>query len=173
MGIFYEDLNYAADGGLYAELVQNRGFEYALSDKEGRDRSWNSFKSWKLSNGKGTFTIDTLSPIHPNNPHYAVLQVEESSAMLQNEGFDGIALQAGQKYSFSLFVRNPDAKRRSLTVSLAGKENEPIGQATIQTSGSGWKKYEAVLTASQTVADAHLRIASQTQIGRASCRERV
>ena len=162
MGIFFEDLNYAADGGLYAELVQNRGFEYVLSDKEGKDPSWNSFKAWKFSNGKGSFTIDTLSPIHPNNPHYAVLQIDESSATLQNEGFDGIALQAGQKYSVSLFVRNPDAKRKSLTVSLAGKQNEQIGQATIQTSGSGWKKYEAVLTASQTVADAQLRIASQT-----------
>src|SRR5690554_2023354 len=62
IGIFYEDINYAADGGLYAELVQNRGFEYAMSDKEGRDENWNSRTGWSVVNGN-EFQIDTVSPI--------------------------------------------------------------------------------------------------------------
>ncbi|MGE4568950.1 MAG: alpha-L-arabinofuranosidase C-terminal domain-containing protein [Bacteroidales bacterium] len=157
MGIFYEDLNYAADGGLYAELIQNRGFEYALSDKQGRDASWNSYKAWKFT-GKGSFTIDTLLPLHINNPHFAILQTEESGATLQNEGFDGIALRAGEKYHLSLFVRNPGGKKEKLTLRLVDKTHQTVASAAIQTSGSGWRKYETLLTAGQTVADARLEI---------------
>ena len=65
-GIFFEDINYAADGGLYAELVQNRGFEYQLSDRKGRDPSWNATKAWNLSGEGASFTIDTVAPVHPN-----------------------------------------------------------------------------------------------------------
>jgi hypothetical protein len=61
IGVFFEDINYAADGGLYAELIQNRDFEYALSDKEGRDKSWNSTKAWTATNA--AFSIDTVAPI--------------------------------------------------------------------------------------------------------------
>lgn len=160
-GIFYEDLNYAADGGLYAELVQNRGFEYDPADKLGRDPSWNSFKSWKFT-GKGSFTIDTLSPLHANNPHYALLQTEESGSVLQNEGFDGIALRSGEKYFLTLYARNPEGKRQKLTIRLVNKANETLASANLQTSGSGWKKYETLLTSGQSVADARLEIALQS-----------
>ena len=93
MGIFFEDINYAADGGLYAELIQNRGFEYVPSDRGG-DQNWNSTHSWALKGEHAAFTIDTVAPIHPNNPHYAVLKVDQPGAVLTNAGFDGIALKA-------------------------------------------------------------------------------
>ncbi len=90
MGIFFEDINYSADGGLYAELIQNRDFEYEPSDREG-DKNWNSTHSWKLEGENATFTISTSDPIHPNNPHYAVLKTNQPGAALTNTGFDGIA----------------------------------------------------------------------------------
>lgn len=161
LGIFFEDINYAADGGLYAELIQNRGFEYTLSDKEGKDKSWNNLKAWTLNGEKATFTIDTVTAIHPNNKHYAVLKIEKVGTGLVNEGFDGIALKAGEKYDFSIFARAIDAKNETLIIRLIGKKGEVYGQTTLKTNSSGWKKYNATLTANAKVADARLEIVPQ------------
>jgi len=162
VGVFFEDINYAADGGLYAELLQNRDFEYALSDKEGTDKSWNSTKAWHLNGTGATWTIDTVTPVHPNNLHYALLKVEKTGAGLVNEGYDGIALKAGEKYDFSLFARNPDHKNKKLLIRLIGKNGENYGEATLLANASGWKKLEAVLSAKQSATDAQLEIVPQT-----------
>ena len=88
IGVFFEDINYGADGGLYAELIQNRDFEYSAADRG----EWNATTAWSLE-GKGTeLRIATDSPIHPNNPHYAVLDVKQPGASLSNGGYDGIVL---------------------------------------------------------------------------------
>ena len=101
IGVFFEDINYAADGGLYAELVQNRDFEYNLADKKGKDVSWTSTKAWSLTDSSNaTLTIDTVLPIHINNQHYAVLRCTKTGVGLVNEGFDGIVIKAGEKYNF-------------------------------------------------------------------------
>jgi len=143
-------------------LLQNRDFEYALSDREGRDKTWNSTKAWRL-NGNGTaFSIDSVSPIHANNAHYAVLKTTETGSGLVNEGFDGIAIKSGEKFNFSVFVSNPDKKSKKLLVRLIGKNGENYGATTISANSSGWKKVEAVLTASQTATDAQLEIVPQT-----------
>lgn len=164
IGIFYEDINYAADGGLYAELVQNRGFEYALSDKEGRDQNWNNSFAWSVSNAD-TFLIDTVSPIHPNNKHYAALQIEKTGVKLVNEGFSGISVKAGEKYDLSLFARSPEKKRGPILVRLTGKNGEIYGETSTRVIGSDWKKLEAVITATQTAADARIELIPQ-QTGR-------
>lgn len=104
MGVFFEDINYAADGGLYAELVQNRDFEYLPGDKEFRDKSWNSMHSWALKGLQTSFSIDSVLPLHPHNPHYAVLITSRPGAALVNTGFDGIAVKKGAQYHFSVFA---------------------------------------------------------------------
>ena len=162
IGVFFEDINYAADGGLYAELLQNRDFEYALSDKEGRDKTWNSKKAWRVTGNGVDFSIDSISPIHPNNPHFAVLKTTEVGSGLVNEGFDGIALKAGEKYDFSLFAGNPDQKSKKLLIRLTGKNGENYGETLVSVSSVGWKKYNAELVASQTATDATLEIISQS-----------
>ncbi len=161
IGVFFEDINYAADGGLYAELIQNRDFEYALSDKEGRDKTWNSAKAWHLS-GEGTnFFVDSVSPVHINNPHFAVLQVTKPGASLVNEGYDGIAIKVGEKYNFSVFVRNPDKKSKKLLVRLSGKNGANYGEATISANSDNWQKVETTITATQTATGAQLSITPQ------------
>lgn len=161
MGIFFEDINYAADGGLYAELIQNRGFEYQLSDKEGRDKNWNAQKAWSVSDDNIQLTIDTLSPIHENNKHYARLEIKTIGSGLINEGFDGIAIQAGEKYDFSIFARTPESSKGKIKIRLTGKNGEIYGETSTKTISSSWKKYEAVITASQTINDAKLEIIPQ------------
>ncbi len=162
VGVFFEDINYAADGGLYAELLQNRDFEYALSDKEGRDKTWNSSKSWFLKGNGTSFSIDSISPVHSNNSHYAVLKTTEVGAGLVNEGFDGIAVKSGEKYDFTAFVRNPDKKSKKLLIRLIGKNGENFGETTVSANSAEWKKFETVLIAKQTATDAQLEIIPQT-----------
>lgn len=161
MGIFFEDINYSADGGLYAELIQNRDFEYDPSDREG-DKNWNSTHSWKLEGENATFTISTSDPIHPNNPHYAVLKTNQPGAALTNTGFDGIALKAGEKYDFSLFARIPEgSKSGKLLVRLVDADGTVQGETTVTVSSRSWKTYKAVLTAKMS-ADTRLELRPQS-----------
>ena len=93
IGIFFEDINYAADGGLYAELVQNRDFEYSLDDLRGQNKAWKADYAWALQGDGGSWTIQTENPIHVNNPHYAVVDVKKAgSVALMNSGFAGIVV---------------------------------------------------------------------------------
>lgn len=158
LGIFFEDINYAADGGLYAELIQNRDFEYALSDREGRDTSWNSRHSWMLKGDNSSFGIDNASPLHPNNPHYAVLDTKTPGAALVNTGFDGITVKKGERYNFSLFTRPLRGKGGKLLVRLVSEKNGVLAQATVTVSAGGWKTATAVLTAGADAADAQLEL---------------
>src|SRR5215475_4355303 len=70
-GIFFEDINYSADGGLYAEMIQNRSFEYSSADMP----DWNFFTGWEVS-GQASVALSTDAPIHSNNPHYLVLTID-------------------------------------------------------------------------------------------------
>lgn len=162
IGIFFEDINYGADGGLYAELVQNRDFEYTPTDR-GNDQNWNSTHSWDMiGENFGTFSIETDTPLHPNNPHYAVLDVIESPGVgLRNAGFDGIALKKGEKYDFSLFGKVLEGKGGKVLVNLVDKDGTIIGQTAVNVTSKDWKQQKAVLTATSDAAAASLSIVPQ------------
>lgn len=160
VGAFFEDINYAADGGLYAELVQNRDFEYHPSDKKHRDESWNSTKAWRV--GLGNLYVDTAAPIHKNNPHYAVVSYDTGNPVLINEGFGGITVTAGARYDCSAFIRIPSGKAGAVTWKLADKNGKILGSTTMKVpAGKNWKKLTAVITAAATVADAELILAAE------------
>ena len=110
MGIFFEDISYAADGGLYAELIQNRDFEYTGDDH----RDWNAQTAWRLEGSGTTWSIETQAPIHKNNAHYTHLMTNAPGAKLINEGWDGIVLEKGKKYNLSIFTKGAGAFRVSL-----------------------------------------------------------
>ena len=135
MGIFFEDISYAADGGLYAELIQNRDFEYTNNDRG----EWNAKTAWKLE-GKGTeWTIATDAPIHANNAHYSVLTTTAKGAKLINEGWDGILVKKGQKYDFSMFIKGKGALRVSLV-----ENGNTIASTTVKASAD-WKQAKATI----------------------------
>ncbi len=154
IGIFFEDISYAADGGLYAELIQNRDFEYIPRDHRG----WSATTSWS---GSKPVVVVSVDPLSENNPHYAVL----GNDTIYNEGWDGIAVTAGAKYDFSMFVRNipaPQGKsklKKDFVISLITEDGSVIAQAKVKTQGADWRKYEAVLTATQTCEKARLAVA--------------
>jgi alpha-L-arabinofuranosidase len=164
VGIFYEDLSHAADGGLYAELVQNRDFEYSSADR----REWNSLTSWQvvhLDGARGTFTAEFSKPLHANTPHYAVLTIEspEGQAGLRNEGFDGIAVKAGEHYNASLFARRISGASQPLHVRLESKTGTLLGETALPAPAGSWAKYTARLTAKETDPDARLVVTSSGQ----------
>ena len=134
IGIFFEDISYAADGGLYAELIQNRDFEYSSRDR----KEWSATTAWQSSQ---PIQIETSDPLNANNPHYAVLESEPIS----NEGWDGIIdSDPGQCFAFSFFVRNIDCAKKKWLVQLV-KNGEVLAQSKLTTQGAGWKRYETVL----------------------------
>lgn len=157
IGIFFEDINYAADGGLYAELVQNRDFEY--SSKDGSRQGWDSNYAWSVKGGQGTLTIATERPIHENNPHYAVLDVRQVGAALQNDGYDGITLKKGEKYDFACFARiASESKGGKVIISLLDQEGNEVAKASVKVSSKDWKQLKAVLTAQEDVQAAKLSL---------------
>lgn len=155
-GLFIEDINYSADGGLYAELVQNRSFEYNPTER----REWNPFSFWEyISPGfsYGKISVETKAPIHPNNPHSMVLDVEfvghyeqfkgESGVGIKNSGFDGIVVRKGENYNFSLFAQQLSGNPMELLISLENRKGEILSQNTFSTSSNNWKKYTSTLNA--------------------------
>ncbi len=130
IGIFFEDISYAADGGLYAELIQNRDFEYGPKDR----REWRATTAW---HSPRPIEIATDQPLHPNNPHYALI----ASDTLWNEGWDGIAVTMGEAYDFSIFVRGT----KQFTVQLVAANGLLLAQTKVKAQSADWKKYDAVL----------------------------
>ncbi len=161
IGIFFEDINYAADGGLYAELVQNRGFEYSPADKRFRDDTWNNKKAWRFTGKEEGFSIDTVHPVHPNQKHYAVLAIKNVGEALENEGFDGIPLKAGDKYDFSVFARGIDGAKGRLLVRLVGESGNVLAEGNTKSVGAKWQNLELSLTAKETAEKAKLQVIPQ------------
>lgn len=161
IGVFFEDINYAADGGLYAELVQNRGFEYKLSDKSGRDPSWNAQKSWSLTGDGASFSIDTINPLHENNRHFAVLAIQNQGAALVNEGFAGIPVRQGEKYNFSVFAKSLEGEKGSLLVRLTSESGEILADGKTKKISGDWKKQELQISAIKSADKAKLEVIPQ------------
>lgn len=171
-GLFFEDINYSADGGLYAEMVQNRSFEYSPQDQKG----WNPYSYWEyLSPGfsYGRVSVETTDPIHPNNPHYMVFDVEHvgresgftdiSGVGFKNPGFDGMVVKAGDKYNFSMFVWQLGKESILFHISLQSPGGKVLAESKIPTSSGGWKKYDATFVASENNDTASLVILATTE----------
>ena len=155
IGIFFEDINYSADGGLYAELVQNRDFEYSSADVLGRNKEWNARYAWSLR-GNGSWEIATGDPIHANNPHYAVVNVPQGGGVaLVNSGYDGIVVRKGEKYDVSLFVRQLDGKAGAVRVRVV-QDGVVAGEVRIGAPTRKWTRRTAVLKATADADNAEL-----------------
>ena len=149
-GIFFEDINYAADGGLYAELVVNRSFEFP-----------NHLAGWDVS-GKVSVLAD--GPFE-KNPHYVRLEPAghpHKHTMIENRGFFGMGLKGGEEYRFSVWARVPDGGKAKIWIDIVENatmgEDQKLGNAGIEVSGKEWKKYTATLKPSRSFDEAHLRV---------------
>jgi hypothetical protein len=162
-GIFFEDINYAADGGLYAELIQNRSFEYSPGDR----KEWNSLTSWDLierDGGIGTLTVENDKPLHANNPHHGVLGMTSGSGCVEirNAGFDGIVVKSGDLYDFSVFARQIDGKVGPVAVRLESKDGGILAETMLPAPGPAWTKVRATLRPTKDEPDARLVLTTKT-----------
>ena len=146
IGIFFEDISYAADGGLYAELIQNRDFEYTAKDHGG----WSATTAWHSSR---PIEISMEHPLSSNNPHYALLWPDT----LWNEGWDGIAIEKGKKYDFSMYVL-AGGQKQDFIIQLVGQDGNVLATSKLKTKASDWTQYATVLTAKASDINARLAI---------------
>jgi alpha-L-arabinofuranosidase len=177
-GIFFEDLNYAADGGLYAELVQNRSFEYDPAEQG----SWNPLSFWELvkrGGGAGGLGVKMARPINKNNLRYAVLTVDKpgEGVGLANGGIDGIPLIGGDAYQVSFFACQlfmndawgPDNKIAGrpmpVTVRLEARNGDLLGEASMEVAGREWQHLAAKITPSRTENAARLVLLAKAKGG--------
>ena len=155
-GIFFEDINYAADGGLYAELIKNRSFEFP-----------NNYAGWIIS---GKVSLKDDGPFK-KNPHYVRLAPSghrDKHTMIENEGFFGIGVKANAEYRFSVWARVPDGGNAKIWIDLVENatmtDDQKIGNAGLDISGKEWKKYTVTLKAKKTLDKAHLRVWGDSKV---------
>ncbi|SEH32589.1 alpha-L-arabinofuranosidase C-terminal domain-containing protein [Chryseobacterium culicis] len=153
-GIFFEDINFAADGGLYAELIKNRSFEFD-----------EPFTGWKQPNTKtlspnldsGFLTIYTDHS--KSNKNYARITVlNNKNYLLENEGFRGIGIHEGAKYDFSFDLENVSGNIAAVNARLVDESGKEIASVSTIIKQKGWQKYNTVLQTPRTVEKAKLQI---------------
>lgn len=155
-GIFFEDINYAADGGLYAELIQNRSFEYSPADKI----EWNSFTAWQFYINRGAiayFNVESKAPLNDNNTHYlqAKIESEIGGTGIKNAGFDGINLVQNEPYIFSVFAQQLQGNV-PIEVKLVNKNGVVNASAIINDLQGQWAKKTIILTPKESDTSATL-----------------
>ena len=148
-GLFFEDINYAADGGLYGELVKNRSFEFP-----DRLMGWEAF---------GTFEVKDDGPFE-RCPHYMELRDPrhgDRRSGISNNGFFGIGLHEGEDYRFSVWAKTPQDSARIIVQFIdraTMEEHQEFAEARLTIKGNEWKQYELVLKSPRTIQKAQLRI---------------
>ena len=153
-GVFFEDINFGADGGIYAELIKNRSFEFDVPLMGWKEHQSDRFAI--QSNAGRTMIINRGEGY--SNPRFARVSVfNDTGYGLSNEGFRGIGVKAGARYKFSVLAAQLDGNTK-LRVELVDANGKAIANATVTPSGKDWKKYEATLTASATDPKASLNI---------------
>lgn len=136
-GVFFEDINFDADGGLYAEQVKNRGFEFP-------DAMMGWFKI-SPSKARGTLQVRTDLPYHPANPHYLRISSEGHDLFgVANEGFRGIGVRQGEAYRFSSLIRRVTGNPK-LRIALYGSNGALLDSMPLEGFSPNWQKYSTVL----------------------------
>ncbi|MBN2296176.1 MAG: hypothetical protein JXM70_27340 [Pirellulales bacterium] len=176
-GVFYEDINHAADGGLYAELVRNRSFEDHVvaprcrrqDGKISSPTGWNVLTGdclkphagWRLlqqDGDKATFAVVSKSPLNQHSPHSGKLSVEKIAGArvgIVNDGYWGMAVKKGARYRLKLFARAKDFQG-TLTASLEGPGGGEYAKVALDKVGPKWQPLEAVVCSRGTAQDARL-----------------
>ena len=146
-GIFYEDINYAADGGLYGEMVQNRSFEFGASNNS-------ATTGWKdhinISGEKSTSRLkaNKKGGLNANNPTFATFTAKAAGDGFSNKGYKGMYFEAGKTYPGSVYLRCADGSISSMTVTI-GADDTGAKVASTKITGitTEWKKFDFSLTA--------------------------
>jgi alpha-L-arabinofuranosidase len=158
-GIFFEDINLSADGGIYPELIRNRSFEDA-----------DTLENWKFVNIKGNSIasicnadVQATPPIPPLNPfnRKSLCVKANGSFKLENNGYWGMNIIQGRIYSFKLAARSIDGFNTPLTVGIVSSDGKELASGKINGSGNDWKYFSAKFTVLSSDPKAHLEISGE------------
>ena len=154
-GIFFEDINFGADGGLYAELVKNRSFEFAHPLMGWTEQKYDRFS---LNKESGFASIFNHSDDEASGARFARVTANADKGYgLTNEGFRGMGIKKDMQYNFSLWARQHEGNT-SLRVELVDEQGNVIGGTTVSPTGNQWKEYTASFKATATAAKAKLNV---------------
>ena len=150
-GIFFEDINFAADGGIYAELVKNRSFEFS-----------NPTMAWtenEKNGGSGQLLIQNRGALFQENPRYASVYVKPTGGnySISNEGFRGMGIKANNEYEFSIWAKRTNGDL-AFSIHLINEKGESIASSQVVGFGNEWKKITSSFKSTQTEAKAHLEL---------------
>ncbi len=160
-GIFFEDINHAADGGLYGEMIRNRAFEFSPID-EPRYHSLTAWKKIEQGGAAVSACTSNKAPFSKKNPNYLVLEIAEAGerAGIKNLGYNsGLAVKAGNDYSFSCYARADIPC--TVTISIDDAYGNIIVNKDINITSSEWTQFSFTLTATKTDTTAVLAITSK------------
>jgi alpha-L-arabinofuranosidase len=152
-GIFFEEINHAGDGGLYAELLRNRSFE-----ESSQPVHWRMVKEGMVD---AEMAIDSLYSVSEKNEKYLkikVLLALEGHIGIANSGYWGIAVTKGSSYDCSLYAMALDGLNKAVTVVLEAPDDRILASATLGGISSDWKKLSTVLTVSDDCPNARFMI---------------
>jgi alpha-N-arabinofuranosidase len=151
-GIFFEDINFGADGGLNPERIKNRSFEFP-----------DPLMGWKPLEGGGAkgaiYTLDRGSTSDVPNSHFLRIKVESPGGLgLSNEGFRGIGVEKGGNYNFSIDAKRVDGAPARIRVAVVSADGKRLAEGEVSGFAGDWKRLETSLTASETEPKAHLEL---------------
>ncbi|MEN6424718.1 MAG: alpha-L-arabinofuranosidase C-terminal domain-containing protein [Phycisphaerales bacterium] len=152
-GIFFEDINFGADGGLYAELVKNRAFEFPEALM-----AWSEVKPAGVA---GSLEVLKQDPFNATSPHYIRIKAETAGYGIVNEGFAGVGVKKGEEYVFSAYGRNAGGKT-VLRIELISPDGQILAKTMVKGFSDTWAKKSATLRPSATEAKAQLRVLLDT-----------
>jgi alpha-N-arabinofuranosidase len=156
-GLFFEDINQGADGGLYAELIKNRSFEF--------DVPMMGWKEIREGASQGSYLILNRGNVNPANRRYLDLKSTSSKYGLRNEGFKGMGIKKDMSYNFSVLARQQAGSTATVYIELVDEKGNVVGSASLKPEGLEWKKYNAEFKASATVDKANFDVYLQEKGG--------
>jgi alpha-N-arabinofuranosidase len=154
-GLFFEDINFSADGGLYAELIKNRSFEFAKPLM-----GWSQPATDPNSLNKNSGIANTLNFAN-NKSNKNILRVNifnDKNYNLVNEGFRGIGVTKGDDYLLSFYAANPDQQIKAIIFQIIDSQENLLASVRVPTKDKDWRKYTATLRAKKTEEKARLKI---------------
>ena len=155
-GLFFEDINYGADGGLYAELLQNRSFEYQDILNPQRHQHLNGWAFNMSAGAKGKAAISTENPLNENNPTYVRVTCTEGDYRFANVGYQatvlkgGVPIEAGKTYRCFVYLRNAGDFDGTVEIALTQRTGKSLAVPKRFTLTEEWQKYELTFTPSYT-----------------------
>jgi alpha-N-arabinofuranosidase len=151
-GIFFEDINFAADGGLSSERVKNRSFEFA--------RPLTGWYEIRPPGARGSLTVRSDSPALPENPNYLRIESMPGEAVFGagNEGFRGMGFRGGEEYAFAVWLRGSGPAALSLRIDLKGAEGRILASGRLDEISSAWSRRQLTLRPESTMAAGSLEM---------------